>query len=179
MSLVLVVAASAAVGLYVDAQVPYFPIEISRMIAGPRARLFFLVAFCVFFIIERRWVTRNLLVSLGVFTLGYYSDQYSWALHMTGVAIMAVGFLASAWSNGRLLWLAGAALLWSARVALKLAVLVWRTGTLNPITLFHTFKHIMYTGDTGGDALVLLVFKACGALQWVALAICYYTTVKK
>lgn len=158
-------------GLAFDPPAPYFPIEISRVLAtGPHAYWSFIVTTLLLF----PWVphTWSAMTSWAcVLGIGIVDDKTSWLVHMLFVAGIFVAATAAAMSSREHLFiLCVAACLYMARLVFKAgAVALFELQSWSLAAIKDRSMHIMYGTAVCKSQATLLVFQLGGVLQWVVL----------
>jgi hypothetical protein len=152
--------------LYVDGKVPYFPIEVSRLLASGWAAwstfVFGLAYIGIKLFIFGPW--KLLPTWFCIVGIAVFDDVSNWALHMTFVGLMAGTIvIRSIMSPQRLFVILCAAFVYASRLVLKLGAMVVLEGEW---TTAYGLE-IMYTGQTKSPH-TLLIFRVCGVLQWVS-----------
>lgn len=183
-ALVLGVIGCMALGLLYD-NVPYFPIEVSRTVAGPVAsKAFAAVALGSFLVYDwpkySSWTTVSW---FGFVLLALIPDTVSVAGHMAGVGLMGVGALGLCWDMpSQWKFIVLVLFVYGIRVAAKVAVVMWRDTMpyitmeefFDPWTLLAFIKgrclDIMFGRGPPPHPDTLLVFRISALGQWMALA---------
>lgn len=182
-ALVLGVVACMALGLLYD-DVPYFPIEVSRTVAGPVAsKAFALMALGSFLAYDWMQYESSVTVAwLGFVLLAVIPDSVSVVGHMVGVALMGVGALKMVVAKPKTWkWVALIIFVYGFRVVAKSVVVVMR-DTLPYITMEEFFDPwsllafiknrslgIMFGEGPAPHPDTLLVFRLAALGQWCLL----------
>jgi hypothetical protein len=170
--------------LYIDNNVPYFPIEISRTAAGPYASMVFRVGILscglvIFLLKAMRVDTLALWISLCIIAL--FDDVYFWWTHMFGVVLMILVSSFAAYQSGTnaLAPLLAAVTVFAGRIVLKILVILLYEK-LPPLAASSSSwvyllgsvlvrnQDIMYRGSRActNPAAIMPVMKFCAVLQW-------------
>lgn len=179
-TLILGVMGCMALGLLYD-DVPYFPIEVSRTVAGPVAsKAFMFMALGSFLAYD--WPKYSGWVGVswaGFVLLAVVPDTVSVAGHMVGLGLMGVGALGLCWEKppkGKIVALMIS--FYAVRVAAKVAVVAWRDTIpyitmeefFEPWSLFAFIKErsldIMFGRGPPPHPDTLLVFRLAALGQW-------------
>jgi hypothetical protein len=147
---------------------PYFPIEVSRMLASGvwAQRTFQVGVLFAFFLygLESKWHAIALVCCAGV---SVFDDVTYWALHMAWCGGMALAvFLHALGDSWRLTVFFCALIVYGVRMAAKgwvLIVLEQATGLEDAV---RKSKAIMYTGVVR-HPWTLVVFQGAGVVQWI------------
>lgn len=163
-----VIASTLLAGI-LDGKAPYFPIEISRVLATcPTAWRVFVMGFVVLVPWIPDWWSG--LAWLCVMGIAIMDDERYWGLHMTFLGFLGCTILAKC-RNIPVSWpfLALAIGLYILRIVLKgLACLLFERIPIQ--SLLAKAMVIMLTGKTK-STLTLLIFQLGGVLQWIVFAI--------
>ncbi len=174
-----IVATAAAALLY--GNVPYFPIEISRLAAsGHWASHIFKwglavipILFFVFPISSGDPVLVFIFLNLQLVT--FWNDVDHWFIHMLGVVGMGISatvHVLLTWTPEKAFILLIAIVIWMVRLILKatMVVLYEAPEKYTPYSVGKRSVSIMYTGKCN-NPYTLQVFKLCGVLQWIVFAL--------
>ncbi len=181
----LVLLAALLLGLAWHARaLPYFPIEVSRAASATalNRRLFpagvLLLAGTLLLLgapVAGRKPRHYGLAWVGLLASAWFDDRQHVVLHFVAVALMTLGLwhALGPWQVGARRRFVAALALYGARVALKLlAVGLWETHSWNPILAAARTLQIMDHGAVAcNEPATLLVFRLCGALQWLVLGV--------
>lgn len=171
LSIFCIVSYAVFMGMAFDRKAPYFPIEISRILAsGPHAYWSFVlpVLFIVPFIPFNMYTFTSWLCILGIAAI---DDKTSWSLHMLFVAgLMIIATIKAIALRDNLFILCMAFSLYGARIVFKVAA----------VFLFHhapmsrakdVCMQIMFGTIQPANQATLLAFQLGGVLQWIVLAL--------
>lgn len=175
-----IVFVTAMAAKVIDCNLPYFPIEISRMAAsGPFALNIFRIglslplAILLFLLEEGGYCTPRWLAWVALQIIIWLDDVHYWGWHMVGVVLLgasAVWALYIEPAHLSIFLIAG--VIWCIRLALK-GMSVWFLELNdNERRISHVFDRsldIMYGIGYGmnPDPATVVCFQIAGALQWV------------
>ncbi len=174
-----IVATGAASLLY--GNVPYFPIEISRLAASGRIAshifkfgLAIIPALYVLFPISSDDPVM-LFAFLSLQLVTFWNDVDHWFIHMLGVGGICISVTVHVlltWTRVKVFILIVAAVIWTVRLILKalMVVLYEKPEKYTLYSVGMTAGSIMYTGKCN-NPYSLHVFRVCGVLQWVVFAL--------
>jgi hypothetical protein len=147
---------------------PYFPIEISRMLAtGPWAKRVFILGLGLLMVFYAHDKPVYLIVCGEVLGLALVDDSVSWLGHMIFVWAMLGTIAIRAWTNGRTAAFLAAMALYGMRVLFK-AVALWQAG--HGFFAFNKTLELMFTGKFPNDT-VELAFQVSGVVQWTVFGL--------
>ncbi len=172
---------ATAIAALVYGNVPYFPIEISRLAAsGWLASHIFkwglsILPIAYFLFSTTRVQPVFWAIFIGLQFVTFWDDVNHWFVHMFGVVIIgisAIVHVVSTWSNKQAIILSIAACIWVIRLILKftMVVLFERPTTYAPYSIAITAMSIMYDGKCN-NPFTLHVFRLCGVLQWIVFVL--------
>lgn len=147
---------------------PYFPIEISRMLAtGPWAKLVFILGVGLLAWYRVQYNTAHFLVCACMIGLALVDDSVSWLGHMVFVWMMLGTIAVSAWHNGRTVAFIATMGLYGLRVLFK-AIAMRQAGY--GFFAFNKGLELMLTGKFPNDTIEL-AFQVGGLVQWTVFGL--------
>ncbi len=195
---ILIVVVTAFTAHY-EGSMPYFPIEISRMGAGPKSWRVFVVSITLFNTNLISTVTRIyestsslviFIVPFGLQILAIIDDVTSWSMHMVGVLIFVGSIIVHVifYEIKYLPIICVGLAIYFLRLILKFIVVCYYElgDDIHPLlwmkecfkfgnndfrkSTFDRVKTIMYKGTWKNKTVTPFVFKLCGVMQWIAIA---------
>jgi hypothetical protein len=148
---------------------PYYPIEVSRMLAQSHGATL-LFATIMSFPLAFGYVTQTngALISIGgVVVIGIADDVNYFIIHMIGVCIIGAGMLLRSWELNNFMPVLLCAVIWSARLVVKLAtVYLFEEATDDIWNILRLAQRIMLNGGAN-SRWTMGAFRLAGLGQWL------------
>lgn len=148
---------------------PYYPIEVSRMLAQSHgATLLFATIMCVPLAFGYVTQTNGALVSIGgVAVIAFSANVNYFIIHMIGVCIIGAGMLLRSWELNNFMPVLLCAIVWSIRLVVKLAtVYLFEATTDNIWDILRLAQRIMLNGGAN-SRWTMGAFRLAGLGQWL------------
>jgi hypothetical protein len=158
--------AATWIGSYIDNNVPYFPIEISRTAASGPYGYYGLCAGTLLLCPYVQGRSDGWISWIGLVILAIIDDKMSWTLHMTGVCIMFIGIMLKTDTSKMIAFMLFGMLFMFRLVLRNVPVCLFEVDEITIGNIIAKNKEIMYTGRCNSE-ITLLMFKLSGVLQWV------------
>lgn len=167
-----IVSYAVFMGMCFDRNTPYFPIEISRILAsGPHAYWSFVIPViaCLPIVPHNLYALLSWICIVGIAVV---DDKTSWQLHMLFVAgLMSVAVIKAFASQEQLFIIGMAFFLYAIRIVFKVAavLLFYNAKTLSDVK--DVSIQIMFGTIQPANSAMLLAFQLGGVLQWIVLVL--------
>ena len=168
-----------------DRNLPYWPIEVSRMAAsGPGALLWLRlssVGLIMPLAMDNALSQQTLFGWVSLLVVAFVPDNWWWLGHMAGVAGLGVAAVWQAYNTSQWALCGVAFVVWAARLFIKTMAVIWweqRRSLFDAGSVdrnrdgVQLAKQLMFGERLFRDSRTRRAFQLTGLLQWVALGLC-------